>query len=74
MTLKQLQEQHDKEIDRLHDRVEELFAEAAQLTAAGKSSADLEDQKNAELAAQERREKAGYLLNITRRKISGEQL
>jgi hypothetical protein len=74
MTLKQLQEQHDKEIDRLMKRVDELNAEAERLIIAGNSSANLEDRKNTASAAGERLDKSQHLLDIIRRKISGEQL
>jgi hypothetical protein len=74
MTLKQLQEQHDREIHRLQDRVDELLAEVDGLIADGKSSADLENRKNAASAVRERLDKAQGLSDIIRRKISGEQL
>ena len=74
MTLKQLQEQHDKEIDRLQNRVDDLIAETGELIAAGESSADPDERKNAASAARERLDKINHLQDIIRRKRSGEQL
>ncbi len=73
MTLKQLQEQHDKEIDRLLKRVEEMTDEAQTLIDAGRSSAAKEDGRKAMAAAAKLLENATELLEIIKRKRSGEQ-
>ena len=72
MTLKQLQEQHDKEIDRLLKRVEEMTDEAQTLIN-GRSSAAKEDGRKAMAAAAKLLENATELLEIIKRKRSGEQ-
>jgi hypothetical protein len=63
MTSEELQEQHDKGIDRLQKIIEEMLAEVHRLQAAGKLA-----------EASERIQKAALLNEIVKRKISGEQL